>query len=306
MTASPSTDITLFFSQTLDPTSAGKVAVHSARTQGLCPGTATITGAQLMWQPAFDFLPGEKVSVIIPASMVVSNGTALLPHVHSFTVAASSATGYFSSGSEVLVGNDPGSVAVTDIDNDGDVDLLSANISSNSVSVRLNDGTGAFSGGVELAVGQQPFWITTADVDNDSDLDLLTADYGTNGVSVCRNNGRGAFGPTTRFGVGGYPRELVTADLDGDGDIDFATANSDVDNSLSIGYNDGTGTFNTASLPVQVGRRPYSLAAADGDSDIDLLSSNHDDHIVSVRLNDGKGHFSGGSEVARRLPASYS
>jgi hypothetical protein len=296
---SPLTDVSLLFSSPLQPTAANQLVVHSARAGGKQAGTGALTSAQLTWRPTFDFLPGEQVWVTAPSSMLSSTGTALRPYVQRFTVASRGATGTFTTSADLVVGNGPACVAVADIDSDGDLDMLAANISSNSVSVRFNDGTGVYSSGPTLSVGQQPFWITTADVDNDGDLDVLTADYGTNGVSVCLNAGNGSFGAATRFGVGGYPREVVTADFDGDGDLDFATANSAVDNSLSLGFNNGAGSFNTGTLPVFVGLRPYSLAAADvdGDGDVDLLSSNHDGHTVSVRLNDGQGDFAGGSEV---------
>ena len=42
------------------------------------------------------------------------------------------------------MGDNPVSVAVGDVDGDGNLDLLTANISSDNVSVRLNDGSGNF------------------------------------------------------------------------------------------------------------------------------------------------------------------
>lgn len=51
-------------------------------------------------------------------------------------------SGVFSSGADVEVGREPYRVTMSDIDNDGDLDLLAANFADNTVSVRLNGGTG--------------------------------------------------------------------------------------------------------------------------------------------------------------------
>ena len=47
-------------------------------------------------------------------------------------------SGNFSGGSDVGVGSGPYSVAAGDVDGDGDLDFLTANVISNTVSVRLN------------------------------------------------------------------------------------------------------------------------------------------------------------------------
>ena len=47
----------------------------------------------------------------------------------------------------------PRSVALGDVDGDGDLDFLTANVGAGNVSVRLNNGSGAFSGGSNVGVG---------------------------------------------------------------------------------------------------------------------------------------------------------
>jgi hypothetical protein len=100
-------------------------------------------------------------------------------------------TGLFSQGSEIRVTGGPQNVALGDVDGDGDLDVVTANLLNNTASVRLNGGddsgsnTGLFSQGSTLPVGTRPFSIALGDVDGDGDLDLVTANTGT--VSVRLN-----------------------------------------------------------------------------------------------------------------------
>ena len=190
------------------------------------------------------------------------------------------------------------------MDGDGDLDLLTANQSDNTVSVRLNDGQGTFSGGSDPAVGNFPQSVAVGDVDGDGDLDLLTANSSDNTVSVRLNDGHGTFSGGSDPAVGTNPRSVAVGDVDGDGDLDLLTANSS-DNTVSVRLNDGHGTFSGGSDPA-VGTNPQSVAVGDvdGDGDLDLLAANYSDNTVSVRLNDGHGTFSGGSDPAVGGPVS--
>jgi hypothetical protein len=81
---------------------------------------------------------------------------------------------------------------VSDIDGDGDLDLLAANdYGGNSVNVRLNPGTGVFISGPNVLVGNLPVSIAMGDVNGDGAVDLLTANINSNNVSVRLNGGIG-------------------------------------------------------------------------------------------------------------------
>ncbi|MCC3159807.1 FG-GAP-like repeat-containing protein [Hymenobacter sp. 15J16-1T3B] len=148
-------------------------------------------------------------------------------------------------GSQITVGTGPVQIAVGDLDGDDDVDLISGNYTSNTVSVRLNNGTGVFvapAAGAEITVATQPENVALADLDGDGDLDILSADQGSNVVSIRLNNGAGVFtAPTTnsQISVGYNPSGLAVGDLDGDGDVDFATGNYG-GSTISVRLNQGT------------------------------------------------------------------
>ena len=146
-------------------------------------------------------------------------------------------------GANVSVGSGPYGLTAADVDGDGDLDLLTANVSSNTVSVRLNNGAGVFAPpatGAEVSVGSTPsngaYDVMTADVDGDDDLDLLTANTTNNSVSVRLNNGTGTFAGAQEVPVGLSANRLAVGDMDGDGDLDLLTANLN-SNTVSVRLN---------------------------------------------------------------------
>jgi len=215
-----------------------------------------------------------------------------------FTAAATEGNGIFSVGSEVGTGANPYNVTMADVDNDGDLDMVSPTFGGASVSIRLNNGSGSFSGGSDPSVGSQPRSVTTADIDGDGDLDLLTANYNANSASVRFNDGNSNFTGSTDYAVGSQPQSITTADIDGDGDLDFLVANGASDN-VSVRFNNGNGTFGGGGT-VSVGSFPFNITTGDvdNDGDLDLLTANwgNSSSTISVRLNNGNGVFSGGTD----------
>jgi hypothetical protein len=136
---------------------------------------------------------------------------------------------------ELAMATRPYSIAMGDVNGDGSPDMVVANTTTATVSLRLNNGSGVFTAPAtasvaEISVANSGLQAVLADIDADGDLDLLATAYSSNGaVSVRLNNGRGVFtAPATGAEVGtGGAALLATGDLDGDGDIDLlASGNS--------------------------------------------------------------------------------
>ena len=295
------TPVTVRFSQNLAAGSEAALRIFSSQRGGLrtnTSGITTLNNDQLSFAPSYDFRPGETVRVGVTRAARNSAGALAKPLLFQFAAAATGGYGTFSGGSDPGVGTSPYNVTVADVDNDGDLDLLSPTFSGSSVSVRLNNGSGTFGGGSDPGVGSQPRSVTTADINGDGDLDLLTANYNANSVSVRFNNGSGSFTGTTDYTVGSQPQSIATADIDGDGDLDFLVANGASDN-VMVRLNDGTGSFSGGST-IGVGSLPFNIQTGDvdGDGDLDLLTANWGaaSTTVSIRLNNGDGTFSGGSD----------
>ncbi|OUJ73539.1 FG-GAP-like repeat-containing protein [Hymenobacter crusticola] len=207
--------------------------------------------------------------------------------------------GNFSGNQDASVGPFPNSLAVGDLDGDGDLDILTANRNSpsaNTLSVRLNDGAGTFSGTQEVPVEAISYSVTAQDVDGDGDLDILSANENST-VSVHLNDGKANFSGSQKIPVSGYYK-LAVGDIDGDGDLDFITANYlPLNGSMSIRRNDGNGKFSGNQEIISGSVNALSLSDMDGDGDLDLVTADYRPEAISVRLNDGTGTFGSSRSV---------
>jgi hypothetical protein len=213
------------------------------------------------------------------------------------------------------VGTTPQHVVLADVDGDGDLDLLTANQGSGTVSLRLNNGAGSFAApaiGAETPINAA-VGVALGDLDADGDLDLVAVSgimsstvAGT--ATILLNNGSGQFsapagGGVLTLGHGSFIPLL--GDIDNDGDLDLVVPNDGVSQgasgSVSVRLNDGQGRFSPlANRDVQsfYGADEAALGDIDGDGDLDLLVVNYRGrvstlgHTTSVRLNNGSGFFS--------------
>ncbi len=164
------------------------------------------------------------------------------------------------------------SVLATDLDADGDLDLVTANL--DSLSVLLGNGDGTFATVTRRAVSNASGFqasVAAADFNNDGRIDLAATL--TSGVGVFLGNGNGTFGSQINTGSGLFPHSLTAADFNGDGKIDLASAYH-AGPSVFVSWGNGNGIFgptSTLSIGTSVARA-RSLTAGDfnGDGRADL------------------------------------
>jgi hypothetical protein len=135
----------------------------------------------------------------------------------------------------------PRSIAVEDVNGDGNPDLLVANECADnycghgSAGVLLGNGDGTFRAALTYnSSGIWPFSIVVGDVNGDGQPDLLVANecFGecdSSVVDVFLRNGDGTFQTPQQYKSGGKnPISMALADVNGDGKLDAVVANNDV------------------------------------------------------------------------------
>lgn len=213
-------------------------------------------------------------------------------------------TGGFELKPSMSFGTTPESVVGADFDQDGDIDLATANYDSNNASVRLNRGSGTFASSRHFSTGSGSTSLTATDLDGDGYPDLAVANQSAGTLSVLLNEGEigsdsVSFLDAVNYRVGLQPLSVTAADLDGDGDQDLAVANSALfggTSNVSVMRNTGNGEFDDA-VSYQAGTTPTCVRAADldGDSHNDLVVTNGLSNNISILWNDKDGTFVGGS-----------
>jgi hypothetical protein len=181
-------------------------------------------------------------------------------------------------------GRHPYSLAMGDLNGDGKLDLATANLLSDTVSVLLNR-DGRFQAKVDYRTGSGPSSVAIGDLNGDGKPDLATGNDGA--VSVLANRGDGTFARHVELEARGAG--VAIGDLNGDGRPDLATAGA---YAVSVLLNRGGGSFE-AEVDYRTGSGPASVAIGDlnGDGRPDLVTANGGDDTISVLFNASDGRF---------------
>jgi len=199
-------------------------------------------------------------------------------------------------GSPLKVGQHPADLALVDVNRDGKLDILTANLNSKDISVLLGDGTGSFvpALGSPFKVKYPPHHVSAGDLNKDGKIDLALTCHDSYEVVILWGDGKGGF-TESESPVKVLDKEdphnhgLALADFNGDGNLDITTSNNG-DNSVSVLLGDGQGGFTSAKgSPYSAGRETYPLAASDlnQDQNLDILIPNVGSSSISVLFGDG-------------------
>lgn len=222
-----------------------------------------------------------------------------------------------------LAENNSTEIDLADVDADGDLDAVVANLGANQL--LLNNGSGVFSeillpgtvppGPPGFAVPFPPFFIEVsaeaifADVNNDSYPDILISNenpfpFGPPGDAnrLLINDGSGNFAdesfrlPFTIDNTAG----IAPGDIDSDGDLDLIIGNIGQN---KVYINNGSGVFTDetdARLPIFMdSTRKVVLGDIDNDGDADLVVGNSRREQNRLYINNGHGVF---TDATVRLP----
>ncbi|HTF88321.1 MAG TPA: VCBS repeat-containing protein, partial [Planctomycetota bacterium] len=209
------------------------------------------------------------------ADVVISDGTYNLG-VYAQRVAVLAGTGNGSLLAPVYhgVGSDPFDLLLTDLDGDGDLEILTPNFQSNDVSVLTNDGTGHFTHASFPCV-QNPRTMFLAELTGDSLPDLLLTSH-VGPTQILPRTSLIGFGVGFTLPGGGAGEDCAAADFSGDGlnDVVHVVSGSEF---MRVSLGESAGQFTTPRAFFSGSGAPQQVEVfdANGDGLADVLVSGY-------------------------------
>jgi len=187
-------------------------------------GTTPLTAGMRPTSVAIGDLDGDGDN-----DLVSGDGGPLFDEVDCVRVFFQVAPGQFEAAEPLAAGDFPGSVAIGDLDDDGDNDFVAANTLSDDLTLFFQVAPGEFEAAVAtLGTGKHPTSVALGDLDADGDNDLVTANQNSDDLTVFFQVAPGEFvANAASLVTPPRPRAVAIGDLDGDGDNDVMSAGSE-------------------------------------------------------------------------------
>ncbi|WP_455244285.1 FG-GAP repeat domain-containing protein [Petrachloros mirabilis] len=190
------------------------------------------------------------------------------------------------------VGKNPTTVTPFDVNQDGFTDLVTTNMSSNTLSILLGNGDGTFHEQVQLHVCQEPRSLATGLFNGDTYPDIVLACSGSDQIAVLFGRADGKFEEGPQYPVHRTPVSIASDDLNGDQFPDLVVALRN--DKVKVFLGEGNGEFRLG-VQYEYGDTPTSVALSDlnADGQIDLVVTNGGpmSNAVSIWIGNGDGTF---------------
>ena len=195
-------------------------------------------------------------------------------------------------------------VHAVDLDNDGDLDILSAHVGQGELYKIENLGNGNFDNDVLINDSVDFIWeVSSGDFNGDGYEDILVSHPGNGRLVWFKNDETGNFADLLEIDdIDTWSSQPV--DIDGDGDLDVLSGGDIYDDGVLSWYENNNSVFGPANVIDQRSGRIQKAIAADLDNDGDM------DVIAAVRavegefiyfINNGFGNFSPGISLTAEV-----
>ncbi|HYI10445.1 MAG TPA: Ig-like domain repeat protein [Thermoanaerobaculia bacterium] len=177
-----------------------------------------------------------------------------------------------------------GDFALADVQNDGKLDLILADVATNTVEVLPGNGDGTFGTAVTTVLAIAPTRILLRDFTGDGKIDVALRSYSASTIAILAGDGANGFTELARTPLHEYNTAFGAGDFDDDGMTDLVVpylSSTRVD----VLFGNGNGTFDPA-VQLTGGDDPADVAVADldGDGDDDFVTADWTgDTMTAVR-----------------------
>jgi hypothetical protein len=187
------------------------------------------------------------------------------------------------------VGSNPVSIAIGDVDNDGTLDLVTANYGDSTISFLKGVGYGPFEDANNYDTGIAPTSVAIGKLNNDNVNDVVVGCSGENVINYFYGSGFSAapLGLPQDYHTQGPVWAVGVGDLNQDNKNDIAFSAID-GYGVGVAFNNGSGSFgqNTFLSSAFQSSVP-AIADFDGDGDMDVAALTSSDAVTIFRNDDG-------------------
>jgi hypothetical protein len=198
-------------------------------------------------------------------------------------------------------GTRPAYGCVADVDGDEDLDYLSPNRDSGTITVHANNGAGSFTLAQTISGCGTVHTVQAFDLNGDGRVDLVATDNNGRVLSMLQNTAGGFAGPVQLAAVPAA-HGLSVADLNGDGRFDLVVTSLGSDDRVRILLAQANGAFTVSANYGPLLDDPYqpTLADLDGDGIPDLVVAGSGNGVALLR-GTGGGNFAFVSNLASSI-----
>lgn len=202
----------------------------------------------------------------------------------------------------IPVGKGPAHLLTSDLNLDGEPDIISTNAKNSTLTLLFGKGNGSFHSGLTIKVAIEPTMSTVGDVNRDGIPDLVVNSRGSERFLVFLGKGNGKFMRPLATKTGKVPLNIILGDYNEDGSLDAVVTLTFDQMELYLGSGDGYFKKGETYL---TGSRSFSGVTEDfnedGHLDIALAASSSSASSIRLFLGNGDATFEKPKRLAKQL-----